>query len=56
MNIQVYKEQFVPLMKVIISKIVDGSDLQRGATIGIGTHAVDDAGSLVMCQMQLMKK
>ena len=45
--VKVYKDQIVALMKMMISKIADGFDLQRGAIFGFGTHANDDTGSLL---------
>lgn len=45
-SIQMYSDQIVPLMKLIVSKIADGFDVQRGAIFGFGTHANDDTGSV----------
>ena len=45
--IQVYKDQIMPMMKLIISKISDGFDLQQGAILGFGTHANDETGSVL---------
>ena len=42
-----YGNQIVPLMKLMISKIADGFDVQRGAIFGFGTHADDDTGPLL---------
>ena len=41
-----HREEIVELMRMIISKIADGFDLQRGAVFGFGTHANDDTGTL----------
>ena len=41
-----HKDEIVELMKMMISKIADGFDLQRGAIFGFGTHANDDTGTL----------
>ena len=42
-----YGNQIVPLMKLMISKIADFFDVQRGAIFGFGTHADDDTGPLL---------
>ena len=44
---KMYRDEITALMKIIISKIADGFDVQRGAIFGFGTHAEDDTGSLV---------
>ena len=44
---KVYKDQIVALIKMMLSKIADGFDLQRGAVFGFGTHANDDTGPLL---------
>ena len=46
-TVKVHSEEIIPLMKLIISKIVDGFDLQCGAIFGFGTHANDYTESLL---------
>ena len=41
-----YKDEMEELMRMMIYKIADGFDLQRGAVFGFGTHANDDTGTL----------
>ena len=41
-----HKDDIAQLMRMMISKIADGFDLQRGAVFGFGTHANDDTGTL----------
>ena len=42
-----YANQVVALMKMMITKIADRFDLQRGAIFGFGTDAKDDTGPLL---------
>ena len=41
-----HKDEIAELMRMMISKIADGFDLQRGAVFGFGTHANDDTETL----------
>ena len=54
--IQVYKEQIVPLMKVIISKLLIVLIYNEGLPLALAHMLMMTQDRFLRCQMQLMKK
>ncbi len=53
---ETHRDEIAKLMKLMISKIADGFDLQRCAVFRFSTHAEDDTGSLVKMQLSLKRR